>query len=98
MATIEVAAAALSWSSARMASTLTFDTSEPDTKALIDGWADDTEYTVTVRLKTGSGEARNAATVLEVTDEGETIPEEEQEAEEVAAPAYAPKSAAVVPK
>jgi hypothetical protein len=78
-----------------MASTLTFDTSEPDTKALVDSWADSTEYTVTVRLKTGSGEARNAATVLEVTDEGESAPVEEEEVIEEEAPAYAPKSAAV---
>ena len=77
-----------------MASTLTFDTSEPDTKALVDGWADDTEYTVTVRLKTGSGEARNAATVLELTDESETAPVEEEGGVEET-PAYAPKSAAV---
>jgi hypothetical protein len=79
-----------------MASTLTFDTSEPDTKALVDSWADATEYTVTVRLMTGSGEARNAATVLEVTDESEVAPvEEEGGTEETEAPAYAPKSAAV---
>jgi len=76
-----------------MASTLTFDTSEPDTKALVDAWQDATEYTVTVRLKTGSGEARNAATVLEITDQGETAPVDEEAVEE--APAYAPKSAAV---
>jgi hypothetical protein len=81
-----------------MASTLTFDTSEPDTKALIDSWSDSTEYTVTVRLVTGAGDARNAATVLEVTDEGETEPiDTDAETPPVAeeAPAYAPKSAAV---
>lgn len=72
-----------------------FDMTEPDTQTMIDGWADNTEYTVTVRLKTGAGENRNVAQALEVIDESESIPEEEAEVEE--APAYAPKSAAPAP-
>jgi len=82
-----------------MASTLTLDTSEPDTKSLVDGWKDSTEYTLTVVIRTGTGDARNACTVLEVIEESESIPEEEAEteAEVEEAPAYAPKAAAPAP-
>jgi len=63
-----------------------FDMTEPDTKALIDGWADNTEYTVSIRLKTGAGENRNVAQALEVTDESAGEESEPAPVEEPAAP------------
>ena len=47
-----------------MASTMVYDMSDPGVKKMVDGWADNTEYTGTVTIKTGAGPQRN---VCEVT-------------------------------
>lgn len=64
--------------------TIVFDMADPDIKALIDGWADDTEYTVTLKVRTGAGENRNVASVIDVQAE-------EMESEEVEEVAEAPE-------
>lgn len=50
-----------------------FDMTEPDTKSLIDSWADNTEYEVTITLKTGAGENRHVAQAIEVTETGAEV-------------------------
>jgi len=68
-----------------------FDMTEPDTKSLIDSWADNTEYTVSIVLKTGAGQNRHVAQALEVIDESADV---EEEVEEAAPPPAAPAVAA----
>lgn len=60
-----------------MASQLTLDTKDPDVKAMVDGWADNREYTITLTVRSGAGNSRNVCEVLDV---------EEESAEEVEAP------------
>lgn len=60
-----------------MASTLTLDKSDPDVKKLVDGWADDTEYTVTMTIRTGAGDKRNVATVESVEEQEPEAPDDE---------------------
>lgn len=65
-----------------MASSLIFDMSDPGVKEIVDGWADSTEYTATVTVKTGVGPQRNVAEVTSFTpdEEMEAAPEAEPEA------------------
>lgn len=67
-----------------MASTLVFDQSDEGVKSMVDGWADNTEYTATVTIKTGAGPQRNVAEVTSFTPDEEI--EEAPEAEPEAAP------------
>lgn len=53
-----------------MATTVTLDTKDPQIKALVDGWEDSREYTVTMTLRTGAGAKRNVCEVLDVEEEG----------------------------
>lgn len=79
-----------------MASTLTFDMKDPETKALVDGWADNSDYTVTLTVRTGTGPRRNVATVVGPIEETEAEVEEEVVEEEAeAAPGPAAVSAAM---
>lgn len=58
--------------------TVKLDMRDPDTKAVVNGWADDTEYTI----RTGSGPNRAIAEVVESPEEEETTtPETETESE-----------------
>lgn len=72
-----------------MASTLNLDMADPATKQLVDGWADNTEYTVTMTVKTGAGAQRHVATVVGPVEAEEPEPVEEE------APTEAPGPAAV---
>lgn len=53
--------------------TVKFDMRDPETKKVVDGWADDTEYTI----RTGIGRDRAMATVIEPEAEEAELPEEE---------------------
>jgi hypothetical protein len=72
-----------------MASTVTLDMADPATKALVDGWADNTEYTVTMTVRTGAGAKRNQLEVVGPVEETEPEPEVEE------APTESPGPAAV---
>lgn len=62
-----------------MPSTMVFDMADSGVKQMVDGWEDNTEYTATVRVKTGAGPQRNVSEVLEFTpDEGAAEPAEEE--------------------
>lgn len=53
--------------------TVVFDMSDPGVKQTVDGWADATEYEVTMRIKTGTGPTRNVAEVVSMeTEDAET--------------------------
>lgn len=65
-----------------MASTIVFDMADPGVKKMVDGWADNTEYELTVKVKTGAGPKRNVADVTSAEVEGaEEAPETETETE-----------------
>lgn len=71
-----------------MPSTMVFDMSDEGVKAMVDGWADNTEYEATVVVKTGAGPQRNVAEVTSFTpEEMEETPDEDMEP---AAPAAKP--------
>lgn len=67
-----------------MASTVVFDMADPGIKSTVEGWADNTEYEVTMKVRTGSGAQRNVAEVVEMeSDEtASETPEETPEEEE----------------
>lgn len=69
-----------------MPSTMVFDMSDEGVKAMVDGWADNTEYTATVTVKTGAGPQRNVAEVTSFTPDEEMAeaPEAEEEVVEEA--------------
>lgn len=66
-----------------MASTLVFDMADPGIKTLVDGWADNTEYTATVVVRTGTAPQRNVSEV--VSFEPMETEAEEEPAEEIPA-------------
>lgn len=74
---------------------MVFDMADEGVKAMVDGWADSTEYTATVTIKTGAGPQRNVAEVVNFTPDDEM--EEAPEAEPVEAPAKPAKPAAKMP-
>ena len=56
--------------------TVKLDMRDPETKAIVEGWADDTEYTI----RTGTGPSRAIAEVVEAPEEtGEEDTEMEME-------------------
>ena len=59
--------------------TVKFDMRDPETKAVVEGWADNTEYTIL----TGAGPARSIAQVVDTAVEEEPI---EEPGEEVVPP------------
>lgn len=65
-----------------MASSIIFDMADPGIKTLVDGWADNTEYTATVVVRTGTVPQRNVSEVVSF-EPMET--EEEEPTEEIAA-------------
>jgi hypothetical protein len=72
-----------------MPSTVDFDMKDPDIKSLVDGWADNREYSVTMTVRTGSGKQRNKCEVLDVEEEGgaeESAPDEESDTEPTGSP------------
>lgn len=75
-----------------MASSLIFDMADDGVKAMVDGWADNTEYTATVTVKTGAGPQRNVAEVTSFT------PDEVIDEEPVAEPEAPAKPAKAAPK
>lgn len=80
-----------------MASKVTFDTSDPEVKSMVDGWADGREYEVTLTVRSGKGDRRNVCEVLDVEHDGEAEPEAEEEEKppaEPESPAYSPKPTA----
>jgi hypothetical protein len=53
---------------------------DPGVKKMVDGWADSTEYELTVKVKTGVGPKRNVAEVTSAEVEAsEETPETESE-------------------
>lgn len=52
-----------------MASQLTLDTKDPDVKAMVNGWSDNREYTITLTVRSGTGNKRNVCEVLDVEEE-----------------------------
>jgi len=68
-----------------MASTIVFDMADPGVKAVVDGWADNTEYEVTMKVKTGAGAQRNVSEVVSM-EAGESGSPEKEEPEEEPAP------------
>lgn len=60
---------------------------------MVDGWADNTEYTATVTVKTGAGPQRNVAEVTSFTPDEEMAEAPEPEK----APAKPAKAAAKIP-
>ena len=70
-----------------MASIIKLDMKDPATKAVVDGWADNTEYVI----RTGSGPNRATAEVVEP----EESPEEETTEEAASAPGPAAVKAAM---
>lgn len=62
-----------------MASIVTLDMADPATKQLVDGWADNTEYTVTMTVRTGAGAKRNQLEVVGPVEETEAAPVEPEE-------------------
>lgn len=56
--------------------TVKFDMSDPETKAVVDGWADNTEYTI----RTGEGATRFIAEVLDEEMDEENVAEDVEEA------------------
>jgi hypothetical protein len=62
---------------------------DPGVKKMVDGWADSTEYELTVKVKTGVGPKRNVADVTSAEVEGtdEETPETETETEPATAEA-----------
>lgn len=77
-----------------MSSQVIFDMADPGVKATVDGWADNTEYPITLTVRTGTGPNRNVAEVVSMDSE-EVEPE--TETEEVAEEAPAPKAKGKVP-
>lgn len=59
-----------------MADIVKLDMKDPATKAVVDGWADNTEYVI----KTGAGLNRATAEVVEPEEEEEEVPEAPEEA------------------
>lgn len=55
---------------------------DPGVKAMIDGWADNTEYTATVTVKTGAGPQRNVAEVTSFQSDDDAEEEKPEEPEE----------------
>lgn len=55
-----------------MTSTLVLNMADPGVKSMVDGWADNTEYELTVKVKTGAGESRNVAVVTAIEQEDAT--------------------------
>lgn len=54
--------------------------SDPGVKKMVDGWADSTEYELTVKVKTGVAPNRNVTQVTDAVDESsEEAPETETE-------------------
>lgn len=45
---------------------------------MVDGWADNTEYTATITVKTGAGPQRNVAEVTSFTPDDEMMEEPEE--------------------
>lgn len=74
-----------------MPSTIVFDQSDEGVKSMVDGWADSTEYTATITVKTGVGPQRNVAEVTSFT------PDEAAAEAPEAAPAKPAKAAAKIP-
>jgi hypothetical protein len=55
---------------------------DPGVKKMVDGWADSTEYELTVKVNTGVGPKRNVAEVTSAEVEGsEETPDTDPEAE-----------------
>ncbi len=77
-----------------MASQVIFDMADPGVKATVDGWADNTEYEVTMTVRTGTGPNRNVSEVVSMDAEAT---EPEVGTEEVAEEAPAPKSEKSIP-
>lgn len=64
--------------------TIVFDMSDPSVQEMVNAWADDTEYTLEIKVKTGAGDSRNVGTVVEATETGEEMEPvgEEEDVEE----------------
>jgi hypothetical protein len=57
---------------------MVFDMADEGVKAMVDGWADNTEYTATVTVKTGAGPQRNVAEVTSFTPDEQIVEEPEE--------------------
>lgn len=65
-----------------MPSTMVLNMADPGVKKIVDGWADNTEYEATVKIRTGAGPQRNVAEVIEfIPEDAEESPETETEEE-----------------
>jgi len=62
-----------------MASIVSFDVADPSIKEMIAGWADNTDYTVVLTVRTGAGNQRNIARIVGPVEEQEMEETEEQE-------------------
>ncbi len=78
-----------------MPSQIIFDMADPGVKATVDGWADNTEYEVTMTVRTGTGPNRNVSEVVGM--ETEEVMDGEEEVEEVAEESPAPKAEKSIP-
>lgn len=59
-----------------MADIVKLDMKDPATKAIVDGWTDNTEYVI----RTGAGPTRATAEVVDTEEEEPAAPEETSEA------------------